>query len=164
MNRTAYPSDLTDAQWKVIEPLIPPAKPGGRPREVNMREICNGIWYVLRSGCAWRMMPHDLPIWSTVYDYFRKFRFSGVWQSIHDALRGMVRQEDGREVSPSAAIIDSQSVKTTEKGGRVVMMPARRSTVANAIWSWTRWVCFWPWSCMKPTSKTATGPNSSSSG
>ena len=139
MNRTAYPSDRTDAQWQVIEPLIPPAQPGGRPRTVNLREICNGIWYVLRSGSAWRMMPHDLPPWSTVSDYFRKFRLSGVWQRIHDALRGRVGQEDGREASPSAAIIDSQSVKTTEKGGRADMRLARRSTAASAISSWTRW-------------------------
>lgn len=134
MKRKAYPSDLTDGQWEIIKPLIPSAKPGGRPRCVDMREILNGIMYVLRSGCAWRMMPHDLPPWSTVYDYFRKFRLRGVWQLIHDALRSMVRQEDGREVSPSAAIIDSQSVKTTEKGGRAVTTPARKSTAASAIW------------------------------
>lgn len=135
MSRTAYPSDLTDGQWRRIAPLIPPAKPGGRPRKVNMREIVNGIMYVLRSGCAWRMMPHDLPVWSTVYDYFRKFRIAGIWQRIHDALRDRLRRQEGREQSPSAAIIDSQSVKTTEKGGLADMTPGRRSTGANDTWS-----------------------------
>lgn len=117
MHRTSYPSDLSDAQWEAIEPLIPPAKPGGRPRSVDLREILNGILYLLRSGCAWRMMPHDLPVWSTIYDYFRAFRKGGVWQRVHDALRALLRRQEGREESPSAAIIDSQSVKTTEKGG-----------------------------------------------
>jgi len=133
MRRTAYPSDLTDPQWEVISPLIPPAKPGGRPRKVDMREILNGIFYLLRSGCAWRMLPHDLPVWSTAYDYFRKFRRDGVWQRIHDTLRTQVRQKDGREASPSAAILDSQTVKTTEKGGLADTMPARRSSDENAI-------------------------------
>ena len=117
MDRSAYTSDISDAQWAVVEPLVPPAKPGGRPRDMDMREIINAILYVARSGCAWRLIPHDLPIWSTVYDYFRKFRKDCVWKSIHDALRGQLRLQEGREESPSAAIIDSQSVKTTEKGG-----------------------------------------------
>jgi putative transposase len=137
MIRATYPSDLDDAQWISIEPLIRPAKPGGRPRSVNMREILNSILYVVRSGCAWRMMPHDLPIWSTVYDYFRQFRKAGVWQRVHDALRDQVRREQGREESPRAAIIDSQSVKTTEKGGLMGMMRARRSMGVNAISSST---------------------------
>ena len=133
MSRTAYPSDLSDAQWKLLEPCIPPAKPGGRPRSADMREILNGILYVLRSGCAWRLLPHDLPPWSTVYDYLRKFRKAGLWQRIHDALRDQLRRQEGRQESPSAAIIDSPSVKTTEKGGLAGTTPARRSTDANAI-------------------------------
>ena len=106
MGRTAYPSDLSDAQWKLLQPWIPPAKPGGRPRSADMREVLNGILYVLRTGCAWRLLPHDLPPWSTVYDYLRKFRLSGLWGRIHDALRDQVRRQDGRQDSPSAAIID----------------------------------------------------------
>jgi transposase len=102
-----------------------------------MREVINGILYVVRSGCAWRLLPHDLPPWSTVYDYLRKFRKTGLWQRIHDALRDRVRRQEGRQESPSAAIIDSQSVKTTEKGGLAATTPQRRSTDANAISSST---------------------------
>jgi putative transposase len=117
MDRKTYPSDLTDIEWLIVEPLIPLAKPGGRPREVNIREVLNAIFYLLRSGCAWRMLPHDFPPWQTVYGYFRAWRKDGIWEQINDALREAVRSQAGRELEPSAAIIDSQSVKTTETKG-----------------------------------------------
>ncbi len=139
MARIAYPSDLTDAQWRLIERRIPPAQPGGRYRSVNMRAVVNGILYLVRTGCSWRQLPHDFPPWGTVHWYYRCFRLDGTWQRIHDALRDKVRVSVGRKKSPSAAIVDSQSVKTTEKGGRMAMTQARRSTVASGILSSTRW-------------------------
>src|SRR5262249_57177400 len=111
------PSDLTRSQWKRIRRLLPAAKPGGRPRSVDLREVLNGILYIVRGGCAWRMMPKDFPPWSTCYDYFRKWRNDGTWQRLNDTLRDQVRRKAGRKTSPSMAIIDSQSVKTTEQGG-----------------------------------------------
>ncbi len=139
MARIAYPSDLTDAQWRLIERRIPPAQPGGRYRSVNMRAVVNGILYLVRTGCSWRQLPHDFPPWGTVHWYYRCFRLDGTWQKIHDALRDKVRVSAGRKKTPSAAIVDSQSVKTTEKGGRMATTRARRSTVASGILSSTRW-------------------------
>ena len=118
-----YPSDLTDEEWALLEPLIPPAKPGGRPRETDMREAMNAILYILRTGCPWRYLPRDgFPPRSTVYNIFRNFQRDGVWQAIWDRLHADLRQQSGREASPTAAIFDSQSLKSAEKGG--VMMAA----------------------------------------
>ena len=114
-----YPSDLSDEQWPAISRLIPPAKPGGRPRTVNMREVLNALCYLARTGCAWRMLPKDYPPKDTVYYYFKRFRQNGTWERIHDLLRQRVRVKHGKSQHPSAAIIDSQSVKTTEKKGIV---------------------------------------------
>jgi putative transposase len=133
MPRKAYPTDLNDKEWAVIEPYVPKPKTGGRPAEHSRREIINAIAYVLRSGCAWRLMPHDLPPWSTVYDYFRQWRLDGTWERINTALREKLRTTIGREAEPSAAIIDSQTVKTTEKGDLAATMQARKPRDANDI-------------------------------
>ena len=116
-SRRPYPTDVTDEQWHIIGPMIPPEKHGGRHREVDMREVINAILYILRTGCQWRNLPHDFPPWGTVSWYYWLWCNDGTWTRIHDKLREMVREEAGREREPSAAIMDSQSVKTTEVGG-----------------------------------------------
>jgi putative transposase len=112
-----YASDVSDAEWEILAPLIPEAKAGGRPEEIERREIVNGILYVLRSGCPWRLLPHDFPNWSTVYWYFRQWKQAGVWEEVNTVLRRSLRVHLGREAEPSAAIIDSQSVKTSAVRG-----------------------------------------------
>jgi putative transposase len=136
--RLTYTSDLTDEEWEILAPMLPPEKSGGRPRKYPMREVLNGIQYVLRAGCAWRLMPHDLPYWQTAYQYFRAWRQDGTWLRIHDQLRAEVRTRMGRHPQPSGAIIDAQTVKTTEKGGRMAMTGPRNSMAASAISSLIR--------------------------
>ena len=135
-----YPSDLTDAEWALVEPLIPPAKRGGRRRSVDVREVLNGIFYVLSTGCQWPALPKDLPPKSTVYDYFDLWEWDGTLERIHHELYVAVRERAGRAASPSAAVIDSQSVKAAQKGGRrsirKASMLARRSRAGSGT-SWS---------------------------
>src|SRR3954467_1137982 len=113
--RRAYATDLTDGQWALIAPLIPEAEPGGRPRKAPTRELVDAIFYFLRAGMAWRLLPHDLPPWQTVYYYLRRWQRDGVWDRVHHALVMADRERVGREASPSAAILDSQSVRTADQ-------------------------------------------------
>ena len=136
MERSPYPSDLTDAQWARLEPLLPPCKSGpqgGRPRSVNLRAVLNGIFYFLKGCGGWRALPHDLPPWGTVHYYYREWRLAGVWSRVQAALREQVRQAAGREATPSAAILDSQSVKSGKKGGLRAGTRVKRSRAGSVI-------------------------------
>ncbi len=115
--RTAYPSDLSAAEWAQVSRFIPAPKPGGRPAKYERREIVNALLYVVRTGCQWRAMPHDLPPWRITYWYFMQWKEDGTLERLHEGLRGDLRRAEGRQRQPSAAVLDSQSSKTTEKGG-----------------------------------------------
>lgn len=134
-----YPSDLTDDEWALIEPLIPPGKTGGGKRRINLREVVNALMYVLSTGCQWRAIPRDLPPRSTVYGYFELWTWDRTLDRIHHALYVACREQAGREASPTAAVIDSQSVKSAEKGGplstRTATMQARKSKARSGTFS-----------------------------
>jgi putative transposase len=130
--RQPYPTDLTDHAWDLINHLVPEAKPGGRPETYPKREILNGIFYLLRTGCSWRMLPHDLPPWRIVYDDWWRWRKDGTWTVMHDLLQGDVRVAAGRHRQPSAGSVESQSIKTTETGGSTATMPTNMLMAASA--------------------------------
>jgi putative transposase len=133
-----YPTDLTDDQWALIEPHIPPAKPGGRARTTDMREVVNGIQYLLRDGGGWRGLPHDLPPWGTVHYYYRRFRLDGTWAVVRDRLRERCRWRAGRAAEPSLAVVNARSVKTTGKGGSTGTTRARMLRATSGTWRSTR--------------------------
>jgi len=140
-----YPTDLTDAEWALVEPLIPPAKPRGNKRTVVMREVVNGLMFVLGTGCQWRAIPKDLAPRSTAYGYLARWDRDGTLARVHHALYVQCREQAGREASPTAAVLDSQSVKGAEKGGpastRWATTRARRSRARSATSSWTPRAC-----------------------
>jgi transposase len=149
---------LSNEQYRLLEPLIPPAKPGGRPRTTDMRRLLDGLFYLVRTGCQWRHLPPPpaFPPWRTVYGYMRAFADAGVWESIRHHLVVMLREHDGREPSPTATIVDTQSVKTTEKGGRAATMRPRGSRAASAMSRSTARACSWACWSMPPMSRTRT--------
>jgi transposase len=160
-----YPSDLTDGEWSVLAPLIPPAKHGGRPRAVDIRAVIGGLLYVLETGCPWRHLPKDFPPKSTVHSYFELWAWDGTLERIHDTLYVALREHEGREASPSAAILDSQSAKSAQKGGlrstRSGSTRARRSRGSSATSSPIIRASSWPRWSMRRASRTAMARRSS---
>jgi len=151
---------LSDEQYALLAPLIPPAKSGGRPRTTDMRRLLDGLFYLVRTGCQWRHLPPPpaFPPWRTVYGYMRAFADAGVWESIRHHLVVMLREREGKEPSPSAAVIDTQSVKTTEKGGRAATTRPRRSRAGSATSPSTPRACSWECWSTPPTSRMLTAP------
>jgi transposase len=171
VTRTAYDSDLTDGQWALLSSAKPSAKGGktGRPPKYPRREIWNAIFYQARTGCEWRYLPHDLPPWGLVWEHFSRWREDGTLESVHDALREQVRTREGHEPSPSAAIVDSQTVKAVQKGGSSLRRKKIAGTTrvnesrdASVTSRWIHWVCSWLSLCTAPPSRIAMERNSSS--
>ena len=138
-----YPSDLTDDEWAIVAPMIPPARHGGRKRSVNVREVLNGIFYVLWTGCQWKALPKDLPPKSTVHDYLELWNWDGTLERIHHALYVAVREQEGREASPTAAIIDSQTARGAQKGGLCSILQATTRARRSRVASGTSWSTHW---------------------
>jgi len=137
MSSNRYPTDLSDAEWSLLEPHLPVQQLRGRPHVHSPREILNAVFYVLKTGCQWRLLPREFPPWKTVFHYFRTWRIDGTWESMNRAMRRQLREELGRDPEPSAAIVDSQSVKTTGVGGEQRgFLVARRYAAGRGICSW----------------------------
>ena len=159
--RKRYPSDLTDAQWEMIEPFVPPVSAEATVPTIERREIVNAILDVLRTGCSWRQMPHDLPNGKTAHHYFRIWTKAGIWEPIMTHLRKQVRAKVGRDPEPSAAIVDSQSIKTAPvRGQEKGFDGGKKSTDASGMSSLTRWDCFWQSRSTVRASVTVTEPSS----
>ena len=142
-NGLRYPSDLTDTEWGIVEPMIPPARHGGRRRSVNVREVLNGIFYILSTSNQWKALPKDLPPKSTVYDYLESWNWDGTLERIHHELYVAVREQEGREPSPTAAIINSQTAKGAQKGGLCSILRATTRTIFSKVESGTSWSTHW---------------------